>query len=54
MDKCTGGGCKCPPGMVGTEPFCKYAKPGDITCGFVSDRLVGWFGVVQIWVVGVG
>ena len=40
MDKCTGGGCKCPPGMVGTQPFCKYAKPGDLTCGFVSSLIL--------------
>lgn len=25
MDKCTGDSCKCPPGMVGVEPFCRPA-----------------------------
>ena len=27
QDKCIGDSCKCPPGMVGVEPFCRPADP---------------------------
>ena len=26
-DKCEGDGCKCPPGLVGIQPFCRQPEP---------------------------
>ena len=30
-DKCEGDSCKCPPGLVGVQPFCRQPGPEPVT-----------------------
>merc|ERR1719383_784416 len=41
LDKCEGDGCKCPPGMVGVQPFCQPVMTMPNPGGIVLDKCEG-------------